>query len=183
VILSRNTSQDCIVELASVSHLLHLTQNEFACAAELIKEIPIEIYRGVSADTGNIGAHFRHNIEVADNYIAGLENGCIDYGNRKRDLAIETDPAYAIQRLLLVIKRLDDLPTERLQSAVTVVSEATEGLSLASSAERELEFLLSHTIHHHAIIAEKLRNLGILVPTDFGVALSTLRHWKLNRKH
>jgi hypothetical protein len=41
---------------------------------------------------------------------------------------------------------------------------------------RELEFLLSHTVHHYAIVAILCRLQGIAVDDGFGVAPSTLRH-------
>ena len=47
----------------------------------------------------------------------------------------------------------------------------------ASSIERELEFLQSHTIHHYALIGFKLRAFGFDLPVEFGVAPSTLRFW------
>jgi hypothetical protein len=42
---------------------------------------------------------------------------------------------------------------------------------------RELQYLLSHTIHHYAIIGSILRAQGVEPGPDFGVAPSTLRHW------
>jgi hypothetical protein len=42
---------------------------------------------------------------------------------------------------------------------------------------RELGMLLSHTVHHYALIAMLLRARGIEPPADFGVAPSTRAHW------
>ena len=64
-------------------------------------------------------------------------------------------------------------------------SEIDTGLWIESSAMRELEFLHSHTVHHHALVAEKLNSFGIKVATDFGVAPATLKfraEQKLNAK-
>ena len=49
-----------------------------------------------------------------------------------------------------------------------------------SSLLRELQFLLSHTIHHYALIASLLERRGVRVRDElsgFGVAASTLEHW------
>ena len=46
-----------------------------------------------------------------------------------------------------------------------------------STVYRELQFLVSHTIHHYAIIGTILRSRGFEPGMDFGVAPSTLRHW------
>jgi hypothetical protein len=43
-----------------------------------------------------------------------------------------------------------------------------------------LQFLLSHTIHHYALIASLLERRGVRVRDElsgFGVAASTLEHW------
>ncbi len=50
-------------------------------------------------------------------------------------------------------------------------------LASSSSLRRELHFLLSHTVHHYALIAMILARHGVEVEPDFGVAPSTLRHW------
>jgi len=46
----------------------------------------------------------------------------------------------------------------------------------STSIKRELAFLLSHTIHHYAIVAIICRLQGLSVEDDFGIAPSTLRH-------
>jgi hypothetical protein len=43
-----------------------------------------------------------------------------------------------------------------------------------SSLRRELQFLISHTIHHYALIATLCARDGFELPADFGVAPSTL---------
>jgi hypothetical protein len=47
-----------------------------------------------------------------------------------------------------------------------------------TSLERELQFLLSHTVHHFALVALLLRAQGFEVSADFGVAPSTLAYWQ-----
>ena len=47
-----------------------------------------------------------------------------------------------------------------------------------STVRRELDFLLSHTVHHYALIAMSLRLRGLPVPAELGVAPSTLEHWR-----
>ena len=44
-----------------------------------------------------------------------------------------------------------------------------------STGRRELQFLLSHTIHHYALIAVICNHLGVPLDPAFGVAPSTLR--------
>lgn len=47
-----------------------------------------------------------------------------------------------------------------------------------SSLKRELQFLLSHTIHHYSLIALALRLQGFEPGAAFGVAPSTLKNWR-----
>ena len=47
---------------------------------------------------------------------------------------------------------------------------------MPSSRLRELDFLLSHTVHHQALTAIICRLVGVEVDEEFGVAPSTLRH-------
>ena len=45
-----------------------------------------------------------------------------------------------------------------------------------STVHRELQFILSHTIHHYALISVICQLWGYAVPEGFGVAPSTLKH-------
>ena len=45
----------------------------------------------------------------------------------------------------------------------------------ASTLSRELQFLVSHTVHHDALIAAAARALGVATEPDFGIAPSTLK--------
>ncbi|MFW5688937.1 MAG: hypothetical protein ACOC1U_05120, partial [Spirochaetota bacterium] len=57
-----------------------------------------------------------------------------------------------------------------------VRSASGSAVEAASTLERELAVLASHTVHHYAIIALLLRVQDVDVPASFGVAPSTLRH-------
>ena len=45
-----------------------------------------------------------------------------------------------------------------------------------STIRRELQFLVSHTVHHYALIGLILKTMDVSVPENFGVAPSTLKH-------
>ena len=57
----------------------------------------------------------------------------------------------------------------------TPVGMEGERVLAESTLERELQFLLNHGLHHFALIAVGLRLRGRAVPTDFGLAPSTVR--------
>lgn len=158
--------------------LIKNVMNEFSRGVRLIGKIEDAVYRRTTDGTGSIGGHFRHNLDFANSFLNGLRAGKIDYNRRERDLRVEENRRYAIKRFALMICRLRRLPPEIFRKKMAVRSEVDTELWHESSAMRELEFLHSHTIHHHALIAEKLGDFGVKVETGFGVAPSTRQFWE-----
>lgn len=163
--------------IESLNKLRDKTAEEFVRAIRLIEKLDDDVYTKTTTFAGSIGAHFRHNFDFANIFLSGLENGKIDYSNRERDERIEQNRSYAIERIEAIIRQLKDLSPDVLETNVAVSSEIDETLCHLSSVSRELEFLHSHTVHHHALVVEKLKVLGIEVSPDFGVAPSTLKYW------
>jgi hypothetical protein len=135
-----------------------------------------------TGDRGSIGIHFRHCLDFATNFLQGLKIAKIDYSRRERNTQIESDRQQAISHLAFIIQELQAIEISDLEKPVMVKIEEISGLMgkpewAWSSGLRELEFLQSHTIHHFALIAYKLRALGIEVEEGFGVAPSTLKYW------
>lgn len=137
---------------------------------------------------GTLGGHFRHCLEFVNCFLAGAETGKIDYNRRQRDQLVETDRRHAAAEFLRALNRLEKLAaTATAGSSLLVKPEdiiEPNGADFwcASSLERELEFMQSHTIHHYALIAFKLRQMNFHVPPEFGVAPSTLRFWAAEQK-
>jgi hypothetical protein len=165
---SCSAAADCLVKNLA---------NEMFRGAKLIGKISDEIYRKKTNCTGGIGGHFRHNLDFVKAFLNGLAMGKIDYNRRERNLKIEENRLYAIKQFAETVCRLRGLPVEVFEKKVLIRSEINSDLWLASSALRELEFLHSHTIHHHALIADKLKSFGVQMAKDFGVAPSTLKFW------
>lgn len=127
----------------------------------------------LGAASGSIGGHVRHNLDHVAALLAGLRSGCVNYDRRERDPATERDRATALARLAACEAELaafswDDRP-------LTLETDHPPG-RVATSAARELAFVISHAIHHDAIVAILVRTLGGTVPAGFGFAPSTLRH-------
>lgn len=157
-------------------NLLKKSCDEFKRAARLIETLDDDVYK-----SENIGAHFRHNFDFACNFLNGLRKGKVDYAKRERDGRIEQNREYAISQILRLVEVLQNLPDELFAGEMAVRSEIDGQLWHKSSAARELEFLYSHTVHHHAIIAVKLKTSGLELSADFGVASSTLEFWEGNK--
>lgn len=130
-------------------------------------------------DSG-IGPHVRHILDHYDALWAGLESGHINYDLRQRDRETETRRSAAIDRIDTTVQRLQSLAEANPNIALTVCmdcgSEHSTHIAADTSLLRELQFLVSHTVHHDALIGAAAATLSIIIAEDFGVAPSTLRH-------
>ncbi len=159
------------------NRLLEELASEFIQAMTLIGKLDDRIYVMGLDEKRSIGAHFRHNYDFANNFLVGLPSAEIDYTRRERDPLFEQNRQHAIERISLLIQSLRALPSALLESQIQIRSEVDAAMWHLSSARREIEFLHSHTVHHHAMVAEKLKVFNIGVPNGFGVAPSTLEFW------
>jgi len=135
-----------------------------------------EAYTRTSEGSGSVGGHYRHNLNFVEAVLNGVKLGRIDYGKRIRDVRIETNRGYAAERFAETISSLRRLSRNEAAKEVSVVSEVNPLVLYRSSVGRELEFAHSHTVHHHALIAQKLHEIGL--DASFGVAPSTIRYRK-----
>jgi uncharacterized damage-inducible protein DinB len=129
---------------------------------------------------GTVGAHFRHCLDFYDSFLEGRGSGRVDYNARKRDRSSESVPARAVHRIREIIDGLEAIPEQDRDRPLSVRGDGSrEGDAgwFRSTVGRELQFLLSHTIHHFALIGFMLRAGGFEVDASFGVAPSTLRYW------
>ena len=128
----------------------------------------------------SVGAHLRHCIDHYDNFLAGLSLARVDYDARRREVLLETSRAAGIEKLNQLIAGLRAVANQADQSLVVKMdcgdNEAEACWWTDSSIRRELQFLISHTVHHFAIIQMVLIAGGTPVGSDFGIAPSTLRY-------
>ena len=148
----------------------------------LIERLDPALYAGRDEPPGRgVGAQFRHALDHYTSLLAGIGSRVIDYDLRERDPRLETHADAAMLRIVELTDQLARLDRADLDHAAvlrTGADEAPEGFETSpSSLRRELHFLLSHTVHHYALIAMILARHGVEVEPDFGVAPSTLRHW------
>ncbi|MCG8372739.1 MAG: hypothetical protein MI700_04370 [Balneolales bacterium] len=166
-------------QLAVVNSNIYFIQQ----GIELLNDINDELYsknNGPYHKSG-IGRHFRHIIEHYFSLV-GSYSGLIDYDARNRNLRLENDREYMIQSLLEVVQSLQTLNTQQELLDVEIEVRSNEGVDeensplSKSSIRRELQFLISHTVHHYALIGLILKTLGYNPSEDFGVAPSTLKY-------
>ena len=151
-------------------------------AFDLLGRIPDAAYGGPDDGAKPVGPHFRHVLEHYSCFLDGRPAGRIDYDARRREAALESDREAARQRVRELIGGLTLLADEPLDSPAEArlecgLGEESEQWS-PSSVRRELHFLLSHTVHHYALIGLLLDRHGIDPGPEFGVAPSTLKYWR-----
>ncbi len=160
------------------SRLLESIVEELERGRELLFRIDDETYVASKNGTGSVGGHFRHNLNFVDAVLLGVETSVIDYNKRIRDPLIEANRLYAASKSEDAAEKVRHVAEAKMSLDVTIVSEFDSSLTHRSTISREFEFVHSHTVHHHALIAEKLAGMGIKVSDNFGVAPATLEYWK-----
>ncbi len=149
---------------------------------ELISRVDPELYSrtgGIAGPRGSIGAHVRHCVDCYRCFLAGLDQGSVDYDARSRDPRVEIEPAAAASVIDSLIQRLEELEHSDVEAPLRVRVDAAAWRDSelgwgSSTLGRELQFLLSHTVHHYALIAMLMRSHGFEPEESFGVAPSTL---------
>lgn len=124
----------------------------------------------------SVGQQFRHVLDVVDRLLEGVNAGRIDYSNRQRDTRVEKDRVFAISRFEETLERVLEISNVSQNTMVSVRSETDPTGWFISSVGREVDYVTSHSIHHYALIAEKLAYFGIEYVESFGVAPSTLEY-------
>jgi hypothetical protein len=151
---------------------------------EVLSDLDDQVYPNIRHPFSpcGIGSHFRHCLDFYQAFLNGVELGWIDYDNRQRDERIGKDRLSAAQKMMEAIEGLERLSWLHEDTSLMVrLEDADDGLKpswSSSSVLRELQSLLSHTVHHFALIGLMLQLNGFEVPEDFGVAPSTLKRWR-----
>jgi hypothetical protein len=137
--------------------------------------------RPVGVVNSSIGGHVRHCLDHVRALLLAIDTGELDYDTRDRGTPIETDRSAALTAIKTLRNRLACLDGEVIDSPLTLsVMMTSDGapLRVTSSVGREMAYVLSHTIHHNALIGTMVKILGGWLPDRFGYAPSTLAHIK-----
>jgi len=142
---------------------------------ELLSLISAEHYIEISVDGSSIGAHMRHILDRFQCFFLGLQDGCVDYDARKRDKSIESDLAVANSALSSIVRRVEGLGLEDREVSVRAPVHAQgPSVTVPSTVDRELMGLVTHSVHHLAVLALVVRSFGYQLDRDFGKAPSTI---------
>ena len=127
-----------------------------------------------------LGAHYRHVLEHFICLAEGIRTGQVNYDQRRRNPQLESSVICARLTTDSLIEELGDLSSEVLRRECTVTYTVSYGESedgaVSSNLAREVMFCVGHAIHHYAILKLLCAGIGVGLPSDFGVAPSTLKH-------
>lgn len=143
----------------------------------LIERIDDESYTAPARGrSGGVGGHVRHCLDHVSAFITGTRTGLCAYDRRTRGTAVETCRRAALSRILDLDADLLRIDCDLLELPVDVetqVDTSATFLVTTSTVGRELMFVISHTIHHNALIAHLLDERAIDMGPRFGLAPAT----------
>lgn len=124
----------------------------------------------------SIGQHTRHVVEMFMCLQKGYFTGVVNYETRKRELTLENSKEAAIELIHAIESGLYfDNKDLILEAGFDI--HTSETISFDTNYFREIAYNLEHTIHHMALIRIGINIVSdIILPKDFGVASSTIKH-------
>ncbi len=155
-------------------------QNVFVQLSGSLNQLSEGQYKQPSKTLFNatIGQHVRHIIELFLCLEGGYEAGVVNYEKRKRDLRIESDKNFANELLQQVYTSLQR-PNKTLLLESNYDEHSSETITVTTNYYREIIYNLEHTVHHMALIRVGINEVSsVVVPDEYGVASSTIKHRK-----
>jgi uncharacterized damage-inducible protein DinB len=148
---------------------------------ELVASLTDEQYarKPVGVVPSSVGGHVRHNLDHVAALLRGLRDGRVNYDHRDRGTDVERDRLAAMAEILRLDGEVTAFPWAGLPALVeltTLVTPDRPPVAVKTSPDRELAFVVSHTVHHNAIIGIMVKLLGGDPPAEFGYAPSTVAH-------
>ena len=156
-----------VAVMRQVRDLLHVTSSEQY------------VMKPVGVINSSVAGHVRHCLDHVAALLTGAMTGRMNYDDRQRGTDVETSRLAAISAIDQHVQALEDLRPWLLDQPVLLqVLMVASGpvTTVETTLGRELAFVLSHTVHHNALIAVIARVLNVPVPERFGYAPSTLAY-------
>jgi uncharacterized damage-inducible protein DinB len=149
--------------------------------ADVIDSLTDDQYRQkpVGLVPSSVGGHVRHCLDHVQGVLAAAETGQLNYDHRERGTEIELNRSAALRLIRQKegkLERLTWLKSSFPLQLTALLSPSLPPVTVATSLGRELAFVLSHTVHHSALVAVMVKLLGQSVPERFGYAPATIAH-------
>jgi hypothetical protein len=125
---------------------------------------------------GGIGGHVRHCLDHVSALLTATRTGLCAYDQRNRGTNVETSRAAAVCAITDLTRALVRLGAATLDAEVYVETQIDPSGAMIltrSSLGREVAFVVSHTIHHNAIVGQLMHARGLQVAPRFGLAPAT----------
>jgi hypothetical protein len=134
---------------------------------------------GAGPGVSPVGMHMRHVLDHYRALLDGLAPGVVDYEARHRDAPVERDRSLALGMTREILRQMEGVDAGQADRPLRInlqsMVEAEAGADWSqSTVKRELQFLVSHTVHHFALIRTLLRGTEFEPEEPFGVAPSTV---------
>lgn len=130
-------------------------------------------------DQTSLGKHVRHTLEFHQCFLTREASFC--YDDRSRNPVLEDSPAEALKQIEWLVDRLRFVQLDRVIEME--VRYGTTRFNVTTSVQRELAFLIEHTVHHNAILRMALCACfsHVRFAPEFGYADSTIRFLEQNK--
>jgi hypothetical protein len=126
--------------------------------------------------SGGVGGHVRHCLDHVRALMQAIRTGIVEYDRRRRGTEVESCRAAAIRQIGELTARLEALDASMLDEPLLVETQIDPSGAMIltrSSVCREVAFVISHTIHHNAIVTQLLAGRDVRLDARFGVAAAT----------
>lgn len=157
--------------------ILSSIKNNLDELIRLLQQLSNEEYSNpcVQLSNSSIGEHTRHIIELFQCLENQYESGVINYDQRQRNILIQTNTDFAIEKIIAIQNNLDK------ENKNILLQQKIDGneIQTESNYYRELLYNFEHCIHHQALIKVAiLQYTTITIDENFGVARSTIEYRK-----
>jgi len=126
--------------------------------------------------SGGVGGHVRHCLDHIGALMHATHSGVVEYDRRVRGTEVETCRMAALQQIAELAGNLVRLDASVLDEPLLVESQIDPAGAIIltrSTVCREVAFVISHTIHHNAIVAQLLASRDVDLDARFGLAPAT----------
>ena len=142
---------------------------------DLMNQLSNEEYSNSCMELSNatIGEHTRHIIEMFQCLENQYDLGIVNYDKRERNTRIQTDTAFAIEKIVSIQQ---NLVKENKNITLLQIIDGEE-IRIESNYFRELLYNLEHCIHHQALIKVAILQCEtVTIDPNFGLARSTIEY-------
>ncbi len=164
-----------------MSQLINASQTILDQMSDAVRQLSeVEFVKpSITLSGASIGQHLRHTLEFFICLEQGYKQGLINYDKRSHDKMIENDKEIALE----VIQRIRSFVTDQTKDKTLMLEvgydlSSNENVSVQTNYLRELTYNIEHAVHHMAIMKIGINEVAahIKLPSDFGVAASTIRY-------